>query len=347
MNVGLSCWNRWGDAVLDRPDNSDEPIVANIVNELAPKDHVIYGLQVLDDTEPVFFGENAKQRETAFTLMRHTLELPELDVLFLRWRWDMPGRENLVIRQTQVLDRYLKTNTRIIVWDDDFQLFHTPTAASTLRRLADARNVELIEISDAAKEQAAHAGCKFTAVPYPLDIDVDAALSRVCVPSRYDRLSYVGNRYERDDIIDEWVTHETSRHPRQTHFYGNWMKRGGPERWPDIEFHPKVARIGRDDAYRRSVAVPMLAKQVYLDRGHVVPRLHEVVHAGGIPIGLSSFRNTSRYFSLVADDGRHLSALVDEIASWSLQQRRDALVRQCDLMRPEFDTKIFIERLGL
>lgn len=349
MDIGLSCWNRWGE-ILDRADNSDEPIVANIVNRLVSKGHTVHGMQVLEDPDPTFGGDDALWRETAFRSMRHTTDLPHLDVLFVRWRWKIPGypeRDCLVSRQDAILDRYLGTETRVIIFDDDFQLFHQPSKHDVLDRLARAGNVELVEVSDAAKDETTLGGCRLTAIPYQLDMDVAAALTRVVTPSRYDRLAYVGNRYERDDVIDTWVSHETTAHPSLTHFYGNWGKTDSRTRWPDIEFHQKVGRAGRDDAYRRAVAVPMLAKQVYLDRGHVVPRLHEVVHAGGIPIGLSSFRNASRYFAIVAEDGRHLSELVDEIWDWSLARRKAALEEQCAQMASEFDTGIFIERLEL
>lgn len=343
---GLCVWNVWGDDVIDRPDNIDETITATMIEWLSQNGYIkpeekICQFQVLNDTN-YFSGPDAELRGWAYSLMHPVLdEYPELDYLFVRWRWDL-GVENdeRLTRQRAVLSHYLGTKTKIFIWDDDFKMSEPWRA----RLFGEYENVRFVEISEMAHEEP---GLSY--IPYPLKLDKELALSRVLSPAgtghgdHLDRnlnLVYVGNNYDREEFVDRYISSVASQYRGTVHFYGNWHKYDTriSERYPGIHFHPKVNKSMCSWLYQHAIAVPMLAKNIYFQRGHITPRLYEAVMSGGIPIGFDRFKNCEKYFKIVVGNSRELSATITWLRDLSLDQRRNILSEQIDLL---VDNRIF------
>lgn len=364
-NFGLCCWNFWGDGVVDRPDNTDEMVVTYIINWLLDRYSAkgqeinIYQLQHMDPISPVWTAEIAALRKRAY----ESLQVvgpddtpPELEVIFCRWRWDVGAPNDPRLRaQQRMLDHYGGTSTRILIWDEDYQIDD-----DTEQYLLSIPNVELIETSEIAR--VGERSLKCTYAPHPIRLDRDKCLRNVLGPPGLRqgdhlemgmRLGYVGNNYERQEYLDKYLTHGSNRHPGTVHLYGNWLKYGTDiiEEYPGISFHTKVGRHMRDWVYQHSLAVPMLAKQIYFQWGHITPRLHEVVSAGGIPIGFTEFNGVERYYpgDLIVSDDRELALLVDEIAAWDGAKRRGKLYEQVEKMIDEkiFDVDEFFRCIGI
>jgi hypothetical protein len=364
ISFGLCCWNFWGDGIVDRPDNTDEMVVSYIVNWLL--DHysatsqnlTIYQLQHMDPIAPVWTAEVAGLRKRAYEALQVIGPgdtLPELEIIFCRWRWDVGAPNDPRLKaQQRMLDHYGGTRTRILIWDEDYQIDD-----ETLAMLKCYPNVELIETSEMARR---HKRLGWVYAPHPIRLDRDKCLRNILGPPGHRngdhlemnmRLAYVGNNYERQEYLDKYLTHSSNRHPGTVHLYGNWLKYSTDinHQYPGIAFHTKVGRHMRDWVYQHSLAVPMLAKKVYFDLGHITPRLHEVVSAGGIPIGFTEFMGVDRYYpdDLIVSDDRELALLVDEISGWDRAKRRGKLYEQVDKMIDEkvFDVDEFFRCIGV
>ncbi len=359
LRFGICAWSRWGDDVVDRPDNTDELVVANIVHHLRSKLRIdlTWCLQQIDDFNPHFVGEAAAIRKEAWdsfiSVVSQQGHYPDLDVVFCRWRWDVGVKDDpRLVMQRRMLDRYCNTNTRILIWDEDFKL--TSDERTSLRSCS---NVTFIETSEVAR-LGSEKGLVY--VPHPIEMPpIDDIVARVLPPAGRGigdhldqnlRVAYVGNNYERSEFV-RLFHYELFHHPNCTHFYGNWRKYDAAYEKDGITFHPKVGRQMRDWVYQHATCVPMLAKDVYFERGHITPRLHEVVTAGGIPVGFSSFRGFDRYYPprCTAYSAADFACVVDELAAMSHDERKKAVREQAEKLIDEriFDVPLFFESIGL
>ena len=357
--VGLCAWNFWGDGTVDRPDNTDELVVSYFVNWLLDKGLCdrIYQLQHMDKIAPVFNAEVAALRKKACLSLVHIGprdKMPDLDLIFCRWRWDLGATNDpRLAAQRRMLDHYGNTRTRILIWDEDFKL--SPDERESLTATD---NVTLIETSESAREGDSEG---LVYVPHPIALD-DSGLDRVLGrPGNREgdhidwmlRVAYVGNNYEREEYLTKYLRFAANMDPGTVHLYGNWMKYNTEilERHPSMVFHTKVGRRMRDWIYQHAGTVPMLAKDVYFERGHITPRLHEVVMAGGIPIGFHEFKGWKRYYNpeFVVRDSKEFGILAAEVFLYDKEKRRQALKMQLEILHDNrvFDVDHFFECIGV
>jgi len=360
FDIGFCTWNRWGDDVVDRPDNTDEILVSSLVNGFLARGRSVHLMQRLDDINPTFRFEFAGERKKAFNALTAYDTDPfdiDYDAIFCRWRWKLSDKpDKRLDLQKRMLDKYLDTRTQIFVMDEDFQLDHDER-----NKLLSHRNVRLIEASEAAY-QGRRYGTSYVPHPFPFGEGIIAASNAKVLP-QYGlgqgdhlewgmRLGYVGNNYEREELVGPLLGDEPVEYPMMTHFFGNWLKYDATvmNRLPGIAFHTKVGRHMRDWVYQHSIAVPMLAKRVYFNLGHITPRLHEVLCAGGIPIGFSRFLGAERYYlpELIVNEETHMPDMIDWIEGMSHADRRALHRRECEhvLKNRIFDTDLCLHNMG-
>lgn len=351
---GFCSWNVWGDDIVDRPDNIDETIIATMVNWLQKNGFGdrFYQFQVMNETD-TFQGPQSDLRRKAYeAMMPISKEYPDIDYLLVRWRWHLGfGEDERLTRQHSAIQKYLGTKTKIFIWDEDFKM----SAKEKEKIFKNAENVFHIEISESALYDP-----DLIYVPCPLSIDKDAALSKVLdtagtgAGDHLDAtlaLAYVGNNYDREEFVQKYIEPTANRLPGRVHLYGNWLKPDTSiwERMPSISYHPKASKLLCDWLYQHATAVPMLAKQIYFDRGHITPRMYEVVSAGGIPIGFANFRGADRYFNIVVNSAEELVQEVLRLQVMTRQQRVDLLSKQIDLLEKNniFSVDLFFKNLGV
>lgn len=351
---GFCTWNVWGDDVVDRPDNIDETIIATMVDWLQKNK---FGdrfcqFQVMNETT-TFQGPHADLRKSAYEAMVPLVEeYPELDYLLVRWRWSiLPGADERLDRQEKTIQKYIGTKTKIFIWDEDFKM----SSSEKEKIFQNASNVFHIEISEASFFEPDTIN-----VPCPLNIDKDAALAKVLdtagsgAGDHLDAtlaLAYVGNNYDREEFVKKYIEPVACSLPGRVHLYGNWLKNDTSmcEKMPSICYHPKASKFLCDWLYQHATAVPMLAKQVYFDRGHITPRMYEVVSAGGIPIGFYNFYGADRYFSIVVSSAEELFREVIRLQLMTKEQRSDLLRKQIELLEKNnvFSVDLFFKNLGV
>jgi len=360
---GLCVWDDWGDYKIDRPDNISETLLSFMIEWLDRKgflnidDGKIYQFQPFEKFITYFVGDNCQLREKAYNSMIDFWDIndasndfPELDCLFVRWRWDL-GLDNdkRVSYQEKTLEHYLKTDTRIYIWDADCQMSQDDKA------LMIKHGVTLVDVAESAL-----GATDVINIPFSYNICIDTALGNVLQGSSSNSgdhldenflLSYVGNNYEREEYVEKYLKHVSDFFPKQVHLFGNWLKynNGVKARFENISFHPKVNKSMLQWVYRHSIAVPLITKRKSFIDGRISPRLIEVLSAGSIPIGFKEFKNYEKYFNFVAESDKDLVKLVNKIKGFSFEQRKSAVFDQLNLLNKNkiFDVDYFFKRIDI
>lgn len=271
-------------------------------------------------------------------------EFPELDILILEWRFPIPGRntpdavgqqwwQGDLQRQTELLNHYSNTSTKIFVWDLDHKLTIEDEKSF-------APNVSVIETALIPLEQH----LKRISV-YP-PFCGEELLQHETVKSTHVHMSYIGSRYERDIIIDEWIAPYANNHRGNVHFYGKWEPKDELyQRWPGVVFHDRIGVTDFRNAYKTAACVPLLAKQSYRENGFMTPRPFEALLFGSIPIGLGGHLGVEEYVFKTAELNTDMEETVSEMSKLSLSDRDNARKKLAELYSEIFSSKQFLDIL--
>lgn len=364
LRIGYSFWGFLGDNKIDFQGNELSTPDGNatyswsIIWEAIRRGHTVFSMQDDRDRPAVllygacnFSSFSQEKRLQSYNQMIKTygVALPELDVLLVEWRFPIPGRntpedranigyQHDLERQTELLRFYRDQGTKIIVWDLDHKL----TGQDEVTWEFDA----VFETSVRPRNLFQ----KRTRVEPPF------VISDLLQFATYDadaskKLVYVGSRYERDDIITEYVRPVSDRWPGHVVFYGNWLKTLDECRslWPNVLYRDRITTKGFTSAYRDAVACPLLAKRSYLETVFVTPRVWESVLFGTIPIALlvkedkDQQMSMMEYVQLGACDAKELADIVYWLASSPRDRQfcREATAEKLDFM----DARYFVDRI--
>lgn len=107
------------------------------------------------------------------------------------------------------------------------------------------------------------------------------------IPSPYNNLVYVGNRYERDWCIDKYIPTEING----VTVYGNWCESGrdSKKRWPNIKFGDRVQTADMSSIYGNSKATILLAKKEYIENSFMTARILEAIFYGSVPLFIEEY----------------------------------------------------------
>ncbi len=372
LRIGYSFWGFLGDHKLDddlkelsTPDGNATYSWA-LIHEAQRRGHVVYQMQHDRDQPAIgkygvddFAAFSQEKRMNAWTYMRRpdggrvTSFFPKLDVLLLEWRMPIEGRNcskledgTLVFdtkvhqpdleRQRQLLYHYAAEGTKIIVWDLDHKL---------TKEDEEFWSAEIDAIFETSVQPRRLTMDRIRVEPPCLISDL---LQFPTLPVDHSRkLVYVGSRYERDDVIDEWIKPVSDRFPNQVEFYGNWLNTIDQcrERWPNVKYHGRITTNGFRDAYGTAVACPLLAKRSYLETGFITPRPWEALLFGTLPIGLGTHRAVNEYVlpGMVASDADDMIDILDQLGHFGYN--RDGL-RRLNVEQLEFmDARHFVDKI--
>lgn len=348
MRIGYSYWGFLGDYKEDKDGNALSTPDGNaaygwsLLWELQRRGHNLFLMQE-DRDWPVFqrrgkfdfesFSQH--KRSAGYLLACRTLgefacfeaPFPQLDMLLLEWRFPIPGRNTPqdkgsplyqpdLERQTELLEYYKDKGTKIVIWDLDHKL--------TFEDEERIKPYAILETSFAPRLQYTTR----TRVEPPVVVDDLLQLTPQAVdPTR--KLVYVGSRYERDDVIEEWIKPVSERWPQHVEFWGNWTREDNfatvKAKWPYIRYMDRITMKDFSKAYGTAVAVPLLAKRGYLETGFITPRIWEALLFGSIPVGLASHSGIDQYLPghLIAQNPAHLGDLLEALTGISPEERND------------------------
>jgi hypothetical protein len=323
MLIGYSFWGFLGPGITDTPDGGRSHR-RPLIDGLRGRGHEIVFLQANRDLDEAGL-------DLTDTYTWHD-GLPDVDVLFLEWRWPIPGRNTTpcgsqghtcdLHRQRQLLDHYTAYGTPTLLWDKDRQL----STDDPLRR---ADTVAVCE--PALHPSRGAASLLFPVADTTLDVADPATL--VALP-RDLPLVYVGNQYDRDDAFEKFFVPAARAH---THVVaGKWPN---TERWPDLTFAGRIPFLDVDTLYRRSVATVLLLPDRYARAGQVTQRLFEAVLAGCLPLAPTTIRDAGAFVPAdhLVDNGTDVTAKIHHLAGLAGTTRHADLladsIRRLDPLR--------------
>lgn len=360
MRFGYAFWGFLGDNKLDAngselstPDGN-ATYSWSIIHEVQKRGGIVYLMQEDRDFPAYkkfhrdnFLAFSTQKRYDAYMDCRlMDQSYPVLDYLLIEWRWPIDGRNcdiagNLatfvpekhssdLLRQLDLIKHYKETKTKIIFWDLDHKL----RVENEKQFLPDA----IFETS--SKPLELH--LKRTRVEPPICTE-DLLQMNLVAPDPTRKLVYIGSRYERDDVIDQYIKPVSDRFPGQVEFWGKWDG-DCKERWPNISFHGRITVKDFYKVYSSAVACPLLAKRSYLESGFITPRPWEALMFGTLPVGLYESTNISSYTDFVIVDATELGDVVEELSTISLARKHELREHAVEKLR-FMDVKHFVDEI--
>lgn len=323
MRIGYSFWGFLGTGITDTPDGGR-----------SHRRTLVDGL-IAAGNETIFLQTNRDLTEAGTDLRdRYVWDeagLPDVDVLFLEWRWPIPGRNTIpcghpnhtcdLHRQRQLIEYYTQQGLPTVIWDKDQQL----------------------PKHDALREHPAVTVCEPALHPtpgaysllFPVADDVldHLDLARAVDGCRPWPLVYVGNQYDRDVAFDMYFAPAAAHHAHQV--AGKWTD---TVRWPHVNFIGRIPFPAVERLYREAISTVLLLPDRYARSGQMTQRLFEAVLGGCLPLAPSAIRDVERYVpaDLHVYDGRDVTRQVEQLGKESLATRAELLaacVAHLDIFR--------------
>jgi hypothetical protein len=314
LRIGYSFWGFLGDGIVDTPDGG-RCHRRTLVDGLIGLGHEVVFLQT--DRDRVEAGERLPYIWDA--------GLPDINVLFLEWRWQIPSRNDTpcgtpghtcdLHRQEDLVRYYtMERGVRTVVWDKDQQL----RSARWLRALP---NVTVCEAALFPRRNATQ--LLFPVDDHALDAADPVALARL---PRDLPLVYVGNQYGRDEAFSGYFAPVAATVEHRV--AGKWPNTSC---WPHINFTGRLAFPEVAPLYRRSVATILLAPPRYAIRGQFTTRLFEAVLAGCLPIGTADLRGVETFLpsELIVRSAAEAATLIDHLRAIAGTPAHASLIRWC------------------
>ncbi len=315
MLIGYSFWGFLGPGIVDTPDGGRSHRRV-LIDGLRARGHDV-----------VFLQANRDYVEARLDLTdeyRWDPGFPAIDVLFLEWRWPIPGRNTTACgatshtcdlhRQDELVNHYARRGTRIILWDKDRQLpADDPIRSST--------NVVVCEA-------ALHPTAGAVPLLFPVDDTVldTADPATLCARRRDLELAYVGNQYDRDHAFGIYFAPAAAAH--QHLVAGKWTDTAG---WPHVWFTGRVPFTEVAEIYGRALATILLVPDRYATAGQMTQRIIEAVTAGCVPLVPTSIRSAQTFAptQLHIHDGVTAAHRITELRALATTSRHVALLTEC------------------
>lgn len=352
MKIGYSAWGFIGDGTEDSPDGG-RLTRSLFLEHLIKHGHEIIWLQQnrdIDANNDALFCFS--KIDMHFTDQRKTLceikyddEFPDIDVLFLEWRWRLPGRNCYVNknssvftpdldRQEELIQYYIKnSNVKIVIWDKDETLNYNDEYELLSLRSKD----DIIVFSPALYPRSIIFDRK--TLLFPCDLNSIRG-TKVNTQINY-LIGYVGSQYERDEQVYKYINPFSFKNPQKVVFVGNWTKY--PEKairnsvnFPAIIFLDRILPKNMGKIYNQCLTSVLLCKKNYAEHGHITQRIHEVAANGVIAIGLKEQKGIDKFIlqSNIVNDAFDLIACIDKLSKMSTMDVQLILDEQIEKLQP-------------
>jgi hypothetical protein len=281
MKIGYSCWGFLGNGVLDTPNGGRSHRFV-LLRELIKQGADIVMLQKNRDL--IEANQSFSRKYLTFDS-----DFPEINALFLEYRWAIPGRnfnvdKNSPVytpdfdRQNNLIEFYHNKNIPILVWDKDQKL--------ELEEGKDIRNAIVFE--PALKPRFNRRRLLF-----PIDETrkkkAQKELKKYSKNKRPFKLIYIGNQYERDESFQEFIDKPAAELSEKAMVFGNWNKY--PEiyeknlvKFPNVDFKGRIEFKKTYNIYKKSFTTALIAPDRYYETGHFTQRLFEAMFGLCIPL---------------------------------------------------------------
>ncbi|MGF0174287.1 glycosyltransferase family protein [Streptomyces sp. Marseille-Q5077] len=316
MKIGYSFWGFLGNGVTDTPDGGRSHR-RPFIDALLDRGHDIVFLQAdrdrleaCDDLGSKYIFDGG---------------FPNVDVLFLEWRWAIPGRNTTTCgteghtcdlhRQAQLINHYtVRHQTPTVIWDKD----RTLRAESVWRTTSHTRVCE----AALAPTHGAHS----LLFPVAENLLTQADPVALAAQRRDLVLGYVGNQYDRDEPFDRFFAPAAAR---VAHLVaGKWTE---TNRWPHVHFLGRIPFEAAAGVYGKSLATVLMLPERYAAVGQMTQRIFEAVLAGCLPLAPADIRYVNRFVpdELVVRSGRDVIERLSHLREIAGTQQHADLIAAC------------------
>ena len=370
MRIGYSAWGFVGEGVIDSPDGG-RITRALFLSRLIDKGYDVVWLQKNRDLDqydkPLFCKKNKTniyyindpQKVSLCDLQYTNAIFPEIDVLFLEWRWPIYGRNCLALGEnptreyyknyTPDLDRQIElilyyTNLhekcpKIVIWDKDNTMTKQDEAfIGTRMTLQDnsSLNWNKVTIFSPALFPEKHIFNRHT-LHFPCDLQ---KIKEAKVVKSFDYLiGYVGSQYDRDEQVYKYINPFSFKNPQKVVFAGNWTKYKEKTihnlvNFPAIRFVDRILPSEMGKIYSKSLTSVLLCRPSYSETGHITQRIHEVASHGVIAIGLKEQKGIEQFIlkDNIISDAYELEKCIERLKFLSIDKRQDILNQQIEML---------------
>jgi len=363
MNIGYFFNGFLGDKLSEKSQDSPDGNAwysSSIIYELLKKGHDVFLFQDKDSEEYNNFSDkifSSFEKEKRHKAYNESIKLnndintwPNLDLILLEWRFPIPGRNTIndidnpgfspdLLIQNSIFEKY---NCPIIIFDLDYKI--------TIEDEEKLKNRKICIFETASKIKKTPIKRYSVEIPFWLS---DTKIIQNKEISKYKDLVYIGSRYERDEIIKEFLVPYSNKELFKVWFYGNWRKY--PDKydqlyidlkWRDIQYHDRVGHSRFEEIYSDSLCCPLLAKDEYFNNGFMTARILECLYFGSIPIGFKNHFGIEKYLpqDLIAKDFADFYEKVQKIKKLNIIDRN--LLRNNIWEHLEFmDVKNFVNKM--
>jgi hypothetical protein len=361
IKIGYSAWGFVGDGQNDSPDGGRLTRSLFIENIIDDGYNVIWLQQNRDvdaNDNPLFdinrHYDLDNQKQALCKMQYASVGYPQIDFLFLEWRWKIPGR-NIDVdktnkaytsdydRQIDLLSHYSSTNTQILIWDkdekiieDDYIFFNSFVNKPTI-------------ISPALYPIKCQLYPRETLL-FPCNLE-QIKDTKVNKDFKF-LIGYVGSQYERDAQLYRYINPFAVKYPFQTIFAGNWIKypdltKRNIINFPLILFRDRILPKDMHKVYRRCLASVLLCKENYAKHGHITQRIHETAANGVLAIGLAEQKGIDQFInkSLIISDAYDLVQAIEMLLSLSNTKKQQILDEHIEKLEP-FDIKNVMKKFN-
>lgn len=316
VKIGYSFWGFLGNGITDTPDGGRSHR-RPLIDELLARGHEIVFLQA--DRDRLEAGDDLANT------YGFDAGLPDIDLLFLEWRWPIFGRNTTPCgtpghtcdfhRQAQLVRQYaLKHKVPTVIWDKDRQL----RADSIWRRKPH------VAVCEAALDPTPGAHRLLFPVADRLLDQADPAL--LAAAPRHMALGYVGNQYDRDEWFGKYFAPAAACLEHRVG--GKWPNTA---RWPHVNFQGRIPFEEVTRLYGGTLATLLLVPQRYAEAGQMTQRIFEAVLAGCLPLAPSDIQGADRFVptDLVVRSGNQVIRKITELQKIAGTDRHVHLIQEC------------------
>jgi len=367
MNIGYFFWGHLGDKLSEKTVNTPDGNAwysFSIIYELVRKGHKVFGLtQDNDKYDYELFGDDLF-KGFAFKYRLHAYKNLEfitwedlkiknkikLDLILLEWRFPIVYRnvyqdsENFspdLYMQFEILKQY--KDIPIFILNLDYKL--TIMDELFLKTFLDN---EPIVIETANKPYSTILKRLLLDIPFMMKNMKPLSAK---LKDKIKHLVYIGNMYEREEMIEKYIIPYSNKFPYRIWFYGNWVNEPYKTKidkygWNKINYNGRVGHSKFYGIYSDAALCPLLAKKEYCKYGFMTARIIESLYFGCLPIGFSEFYKIEKYLPnyLICSDVDQLQEVVDFLLNLKVDYYNSLILEIWDHLK-FMDAEYFVEAI--
>jgi hypothetical protein len=308
MKIGYSCWGFLGNGIVDTPDGGRSHRMT-LISELIREGNSVIMLQKNRDLEEA--GDNIVVEGLTFGK-----ETPDIDALFIEYRWPIQGRNINVSkdssaytpdldRQNELISTYLN-KVPILIWDKDEKLTDEEFNLFTKNNL-----IKVLEPSlEPNKER--------TTLLFPNNGDSTLkAIEKLetYTKDRQNTLVYIGNRYERDKSFNKYINMTAQVLGTKAVVYGKWLETDAnlANVYEHVDFKGRAWYKDVPSIYSESFATVIIAPDRYYERKQYTQRLFECLWELCIPFVPAEYECTFLPSYLNVNSGKEVAKKIMEL----------------------------------